>query len=416
MKVPTKILAPSKFNNSSVVIEKQTGFVSNSEKIEINWVHLILLTSSPLIATIGLFTTKLTLPTFILAVIMYFWTGMGITAGYHRLWSHRAYSAHWIVRLILCLGGAGAFEGSAKWWCRNHRAHHRYTDTDKDPYNAKKGFWYAHMGWMLQKQNVKKIGFADISDLNKDSMIMWQHNYYPWIATSIGIILPTIIASFWGDAWGGYFYAGLWKMVFVHHATFFVNSLAHTFGDKTFSDHHTAYDSFTTAVLTLGEGYHNYHHEFPQDYRNGIKIYHYDPTKWLLSFLNLFGLTYDLKTVSNEEIHKATLQMNQRSLDTQMAKLQYGKHFDRLPELSWDDIKRRTQKGESLIVIDNVVHDVKTFVHEHPGGRQTLLNFVGTDASSLFRGEDGAHAHSKEAIRFLNAMRIATLKQTDMGA
>jgi len=205
-------------------------------------------------------------------------------------------------------------------------------------------------------------------------------------------------------------------MVFVHHATFFVNSLAHTLGDKTFSDHHTAFDSVITAVLTLGEGYHNYHHEFPQDYRNGIRIFHYDPTKWLIKSLNLFGLTYDLKSVQEHEIDKARLQMKQRHLTTQMATLQFGKHFDHLPEISWEEFKTKVAEGENLIVIEGVVHDVKTFVHEHPGGRQTLLNFVGTDSTALFNGQDGAHLHSKEARKFLHAMRVGVLKQTDRGA
>lgn len=205
-------------------------------------------------------------------------------------------------------------------------------------------------------------------------------------------------------------------MILVHHATFFVNSLAHHFGDKNFSDHHTAFDSVFTALLTFGEGYHNYHHEFPQDYRNGIKFYHYDPTKWLIRGLNMFGLTFDLSMVTDEEVRKAKIQMNQRHLDSEMAKLRFGKLIDRLPELSWEDIQNRLAAGESLIVIDGMVHDVKNFVHEHPGGRQTLLNFVGTDSSLLFAGEDGAHTHSKEARKFLSAMRIGILKQTNCGA
>jgi len=404
-------------HNNETGVKKNSRMVSSTEKTEFNYVHASMIFLPPIIATYGFLTTKLVMPTFILAAIMYFWTGLGITAGYHRLWSHRAYSASWIVQVMLCLGGAGAFEGSAKWWCRNHRAHHRYTDTDKDPYNAKKGFYYAHIGWMLEKQKVNKIGFANISDLNKDPLILWQHKYYPYISIGIGLVLPTVIASFWGDAWGGYFYAGLWKMIFVHHATFFVNSLAHTFGDKTFSDHHTAFDSVLTAVLTLGEGYHNYHHEFPQDYRNGIKPYHYDPTKWLIKLLNVFNLTYDLKCITDDEIGKARLQMNQRHLDTALAKVKYGKNFSEgLPEMSWEDIKKKMMKGEQLIVIDGMVHDVKNFVHEHPGGRQTLLNFIGTDSSNLFRGDDGAHVHSKEAVKFLWAMRVGRLKRTDIGA
>jgi len=387
------------------------GFVSTTDT-EINWAHTLLLTITPVLGIVGFFLVRPRIETIIWTIIMYFWTGLGITGGYHRLWSHRAFSAGFPVRLLLCLGGAAAFEGSAKWWCRNHRAHHRYTDTDKDPYNARKGFWYAHMGWMLVKQNTKKIGYADINDLQKDPMINWQHQYYPFVAIGAGVVFPTLVAGLWGDYLGGFFYASMLRVVFVHHATFFVNSLAHTLGTKNFSDHHTSFDSFITAILTLGEGYHNYHHEFPQDYRNGIKLYHYDPTKWMIKGLHMLGLTYDLKSVPADEVTKAKLQMQQRRIDQEKAKLRLK--FDHLPQWTWKAITEKVEKGEMLVVIDDIVHDVVNFVHEHPGGRQTLLNWIGTDCTRLFNGHDGSeHLHSKQAREYLEAMRIARVLLND---
>lgn len=389
---------------------KDSGFVTVTDKTEINWIHSIMLFGIPLISLVGVFTTPLQLNTFIFAVIMYFWTGLGITAGYHRLWSHRAYSARWIVRFLLCLGGAAAFEGSAKWWCRNHRAHHRYVDTDRDPYNAKNGFWYSHMGWMLVKQKANQIGYADISDLNRDPMILWQHKFYPYISIFFGVVFPTLVAALWGDALGGYFYAGTMRIVFVHHATFFVNSLAHSFGDKQFSDLHTSYDSVVTAVLTLGEGYHNFHHEFPQDYRNGIKFYNYDPTKWLISGLAKLGLVYNLKWIPDEEIEKARVQMQERFLAYEKAQIQFGKNYDQLPAMTMAQFTDRS-KTEKLIVIGGIVHDITTFVHDHPGGRQTLLNHVGSDATKLFEGaNEKSHKHSKEANQYMFAMRVAKIQ------
>jgi len=389
---------------------KESGFVSLTDKIEINWIHTAMLTVIPATALYGLFTTTFTVPTMVWAVIMYFWTGLGITAGYHRLWSHRAYHAKYIVRLLLCLGGAAAFEGSAKWWCRNHRAHHRYTDTPRDPYNAKRGFFYSHLGWMLVKQKANQIGFADITDLQRDPMIKWQHTYYPFVAIGFGVIFPVLVGALWGDMRGAFFFAVAARIFFVHHATFFVNSLAHNFGNKTFSDLHTAFDSFVTAVLTLGEGYHNYHHEFPADYRNGIKFYQYDPTKWLIKGLALFGLTYNLKSMSDEEIEKARIQMQQRTLDYEFAKLQFGKKFDAMPIMTWNEFLARVATGDNLVVIDGIVHDVSKFVHDHPGGRQTLLNVVGTDATPLFEGRDSdSHKHSKEARSYLFALRVARI-------
>lgn len=394
-----------------IEVPKESGFISlDDSKVEINWIHTAMLVVVPLIGGYGMLTTPLTLPTFVWTLIMYFWTGLGITGGYHRLWSHRAYKATWIVRLLLIIGGGAAMEGSAKWWCRNHRAHHRYTDTEKDPYNAKNGFFYSHLGWMLYKQKAKNIGYADISDLNRDPMVLWQHKYYPLIGITAGIIFPTLVAGLWGDFRGGYFYAAFVRIFVVHHATFFVNSLAHHLGEKTYSDLHTSYDSFVTAVLTLGEGYHNYHHEFPEDYRNGIEIYHYDPTKWLIKGLSIFGLTYGLKEISLPEIEKAKIQMQQRNVNFQKAKVNFGKNFNQLPEMNWSEIKKRVSLGDQLVVISGLIHDVSSFVHDHPGGRRTLENVVGTDATEMFEGKNEKfYKHSKEARKFLLSMRIAKL-------
>jgi len=309
------------------------------------------------------------------------------------------------------LGGAAAYEGSVKWWSRNHRAHHRYTDTDRDPYNAKRGFFYSHLGWMLVKQNVKKIGYADITDLQRDPMIQWQHKYYLPVALSVGMAFPVLVSFLWGDMRGGFFYAVMLRMFVVHHATFFVNSLAHSLGDKTYSDLHTAFDSVVTAILTFGEGYHNYHHEFPADYRNGVQIYHYDPTKWLITALSYLGLAYNLKHMSDEEIEKAKIQMKYRRIHEEQAILQFGKSFEDLPQISMTEFQTRVAHGEQLIIISDLVHDVSHFVHDHPGGRQTLLHHVGTDATQYFEGIAGfqAHAHSKEALKLLNTMRVAKL-------
>lgn len=142
---------------------------------------------------------------------------IGITAGYHRLWAHRAYNASKPLQYVLAMAGAGAVEGSIKWWSRGHRAHHRYTDTDLDPYNAHKGFWYSHIGWMLLKPR-RKPGVADISDLSKNEVVRWQHRWYITLLLTFGFIVPTVIPGLlWGDWKGGYFFAAAARLVFVHH-------------------------------------------------------------------------------------------------------------------------------------------------------------------------------------------------------
>ena len=116
-----------------------------------------------------------------------------------------------------------------------------------------------------------------------DPWIAWQHKWYLPIALLAGFVFPTVVAgALWGDYTGGYFYAAVARLVFVHHSTFCVNSLAHYAGSATYTDGHTARNSIITALVTMGEGYHNFHHEFPNDYRNGIEWYQYDPTQWFI--------------------------------------------------------------------------------------------------------------------------------------
>ena len=241
----------------------------------------------------------------------------GITAGYHRLWAHRAYNASKPLQYALAMAGAGAVEGSIRWWSRGHRAHHRYTDTDLDPYNAHQGFWYSHIGWMLIKPR-RKLGVADISDLSKNEVVRWQHRWYITLLLIFGFVVPTAIPGLlWGDWKGGYFFAGTARLVFVHHvrflfysphlpvslvhgqSTFCVNSLAHWFGEAPFDDKHTPRDHVITALVTIGEGYHNFHHQFPMDYRNAIKWHQYDPTKWFIWAMEKLGLASQLKVRSS---------------------------------------------------------------------------------------------------------------------
>jgi stearoyl-CoA desaturase (delta-9 desaturase) len=249
----------------------------------------------------------------LLAFICYYIGGVGITAGYHRLWSHRSYDASLPVRVILLIMGTGAFEGSVFNWCADHRAHHRFTDTEKDPYNVNKGFMWAHIGWLLWKRDETPEEPAyqiDISDLKRDPLLVHQDRYYLFWAGFIGLALPTLIAGiFWGDWRGGFFYGAMAKSVFLQHATFFINSLAHTWGTATYSDRISPRDSYMVSLFTFGEGYHNFHHEFPYDYRNGLEWFHYDPGKWLIRGLNYIGLTYNLKRFPSDLFHKGQIQV-----------------------------------------------------------------------------------------------------------
>eukprot|EP00126_Sphaerothecum_destruens_P003451 Sdes_comp17201_c0_seq1m6376 len=376
---------------------------------EIDWIVAPVLLLSPLVGLAGSFFVPLVPKTFLFTFFLVFCCGMSITAGYHRLWSHKAYQATWPLQLFLAVFGAFSMEGSIRWWSRNHRAHHKFTDTTKDPYDVIKSFWWAHIGWMLVKQDLDEVGRADIGDLDKNPIVRWQHKYYVPLVL-VGMFAPSLVAGHvWGDYLGGYLYAGIWRLVIVHHATFFVNSLAHYLGEQPYSNYHTSCDSIITAVVSFGEGYHNYHHEFPQDYRNGVKWYHYDPTKWLIKVCYYFGMAYDLRYVPDNEILKAKYQKKSQELN-----LLKGELSTSFPVWNHERVQKEIHADPSsaakiLLIIFGKVYDATQFSIEHPGGIEILRKFNGMDVTSQFKGEqDDYHIHSKFAItNLLPAMQVA---------
>lgn len=375
----------------------------------VNWLNVTLIVGVPIAGLIYSFWTPLKWQTALFAVIYYFCTGLGITAGYHRLWAHTSYSASFPLKVFLAFVGGGAVEGSIRWWSRDHRAHHRYTDTDKDPYSVRKGLLYSHFGWMLMKQNPKRIGRTDISDLNDDAVVVWQHKHYLKVVIFAGLVFPSLVAGLgWGDFIGGFVYAGILRIFFVQQATFCVNSLAHWLGDQPFDDRNSPRDHVITALVTLGEGYHNFHHEFPSDYRNAIEWHQYDPTKWFIWTMKQLGLAYDLKQFRSNEIEKGRIQQQQKKLDQKRAKLDWGVPLEQLPVLEWDDYVDQTKNGRALIAVAGVVHDVTDFINDHPGGKAMIRSGLGKDATAMFNG--GVYMHSNAAHNLLSTMRVGVIR------
>lgn len=248
----------------------------------------------------------------IFALIFAAATNLSITAGYHRLFAHRSYEAHPLIRTIYLLVSASAFQGSALKWSADHRKHHGKVDTENDPYSIRKGFWYAHMGWLFLKESATQIPHAP--DLEKDVMVRLQNKYYIPLAVLMGFGLPAGVGYLMGVPFGGLIIAGALRIALTQQSTFFVNSLSHTLGRQTYTEENSARDSIIVAILTHGEGYHNYHHKFQIDYRNGIRWYHWDPTKWTIRALALIGLATKLRRISEHEILKARLHMDELRL------------------------------------------------------------------------------------------------------
>jgi stearoyl-CoA desaturase (delta-9 desaturase) len=247
--------------------------------------------------------------------------GIAITAGYHRLWAHRTYDAHWSVRLLYLVFGTMALQNSAFAWCSGHRTHHLHVDdVDLDPYSARRGFWFSHIGWMLREYPSGRPDFANIPDLKKDAMLDFQHRYYLPLALATNFGLPLAAGFLFHDVWGMLILAGVLRLVWSHHVTFFINSLAHMWGTRPYTDDNSARDNPVLAVITYGEGYHNFHHIFTHDYRNGVRWWQWDPTKWLIAGLERVGLARRLKRTPVFQIQRALLAMQFTRAQARLAK------------------------------------------------------------------------------------------------
>lgn len=273
-----------------------------------------------------------------ITIILFFFTGISITAGYHRLWSHKAYKAHPIVKVVLAVGGAMSVQNSILHWASDHRVHHRHVDdNDKDPYSAKKGFWYSHIGWMLREYQAHRYdNYENCRDLQKDKVVMWQHNHYIAIVLIANFGITALLGWLNGSILGMILLAGVFRLVAVHHVTFFINSLAHFWGKQPYTENNTAKDNGVIALFTFGEGYHNYHHIFEYDYRNGIRWWQYDPTKWVIRGLSFFKLTWDLRRTPEERIEKARAEMQFKLANKRASLLPNADEIKQLLQTEYD--------------------------------------------------------------------------------
>ncbi|KAJ2751319.1 stearoyl-CoA 9-desaturase, partial [Coemansia nantahalensis] len=295
------------------------------------WPFALGILTAEVVAVFAIIFVKLQRNTGIFVVLYGVLSGLCITAGYHRLWAHRAYKASKPLELFLAVFGASSIQGSIIWWVQNHRLHHRYTDTERDPYNIKRGFWYAHHGWILFRRKEEDLGYADMTDLHANKIVVWQYKYYFYICGFTSLVLPTVICGcLFGDWVGGFFWGGVARLVGVQQVTFCVNSVAHTFGTQPYSDEQTPRDNWLTGIITLGEGYHNFHHAFPNDYRNGVRWYDIDLTKWVLWLLEQTHLAFALKRFPRNEIMKGRAAMKLKNAEKYAKRVNYGTPIEEL--------------------------------------------------------------------------------------
>jgi len=253
--------------------------------------------------------------------VWYAISGVGITGGAHRLWAHRSYKAGLPVRIFLMLANSTANQGSIYHWVRDHRVHHKFSETDADPHDATRGFFYAHVGWLLVKKSPKVIEAGkklDFKDLEDDGVVMFQNKLDPMINMLMCFFAPTIFGVYiCGDSWlNSFLILGILRYVVVLNATWMVNSVAHKYGYKPYDPEINPAENFWVALAAIGEGWHNWHHKYPSDYATSEMGFfkRFNPTKLFIDTCALFGLVWDRqRSISTWKIAKAKMEQNKLS-------------------------------------------------------------------------------------------------------
>ncbi|XP_018393077.1 PREDICTED: acyl-CoA Delta(11) desaturase-like [Cyphomyrmex costatus] len=229
--------------------------------------------------------------------------GIGVTAGAHRLWTHQAYKAKWQLRAIFAVFYTSAGMNNIHEWVRDHRVHHKYTDTDADPHNSNRGFFFSHVGWLMMKKHpdvIRRGRQVDMSDVLTDPIVAFQIKYFPILKFIFAFLLPVMLPVYgWNETWYRAFVSqNIIRYVCLLNNIWSVNSAAHIWGSKPYDAHINPTENCWVNWSTGGEGSHNYHHVFPWDYK--ASEFHDSTATNLIKFCAKIGWAYDLKEPSEE--------------------------------------------------------------------------------------------------------------------
>lgn len=277
-------------------------------KLEYVWRNIILMSLLHLGALYGIVlipTCKAY--TWLWGFFYYVVSALGITAGAHRLWSHRSYKARLPLRVFLIIANTMAFQNDAYEWARDHRVHHKFSETDADPHNARRGFFFSHVGWLLVRKHPavkEKGGLLDLSDLKAEKLLMFQRRHYKPAVLLMCFILPTLVPwYFWGETFQHSLYVATFlRYAVVLNATWLVNSAAHLYGYRPYDKNINPRENILVSLGAVGEGFHNYHHSFPYDYSTSEYRWHINLTTFFIDCMAALGLAYDRKKVSKAAV------------------------------------------------------------------------------------------------------------------
>ena len=238
---------------------------------------------------------------------MYVLTAMGITVGYHRLFTHRAFETNRVVQFVLAVVGSMAIEGPLLKWVAIHRRHHQHSDTHEDPHSPHeqgngflgllRGIWHSHMGWFFEPDPPDLSHY--VKDLHQSSLLRTASTLFPLWAT-LGLLLPAalggLLTGTWMGALSGLLWGGLARVFLVHHVTWSINSICHLWGSQPFQTGDQSRNNFVFGAVGLGEGWHNNHHAFPTSAKFGLRWWQIDVGYWFIRALALSGLAWRVRT------------------------------------------------------------------------------------------------------------------------
>lgn len=279
--------------------------------------HFLLFDVAPIVGTVAalafLFVRPFGAVEFALLFGMWLLTGLGITVGYHRLFTHRTFRTTPTVTAVLAVLGSMAGQGPVVSWVALHRRHHEYSDREGDPHSpnlsgdglrgALRGLAHSHFLWMRRHEYPNIVHYAP--DLIKDrSLVRVARLYYWWVG--LGLLIPAVLGGLltlsWTGAVSGLLWGGFVRIFLLEHIVWAINSFLHMVGTRPYQSRENSRNGGVFALITLGESWHNNHHAFPESPSFGLHWYRLDPGYWLIWTLETFGLAWDLKVPSADRL------------------------------------------------------------------------------------------------------------------
>lgn len=347
---------PKGKDNAQKFVVKNSSSNEQKYKWKIVWRNVIVFLYLHLGALYGFYLTftSTKLLTTLWGIFVASLAAMGITAGAHRLWAHRSYKAKWPLRLVLMLCQSIAFQNHIYEWVRDHRVHHKFTDSDADPHNAQRGFFFSHIGWLLLRKHpdvMKKGATIDMSDLEQDPIVVWQRRLYIVLMPLCCFIIPMWVPYyFWNETMLNSWYSTLLRYTLSLNLTWLVNSAAHIWGMKPYDSTIGPTENVSVAICAFGEGWHNYHHVFPWDYKAAeLGNYKLNFTTAFIDFCARLGLVYDRKIVP------VSVVMNRAKRTGDGSKYNKGNfhhHSHINPKWGWGDADMQPEETQGVEIIN----------------------------------------------------------------